>query len=131
MPARTLNDSFIREGLICPPDKHQIEFTDADRTGLYIEVRATSPGQGTYWLRYKDASGKTARVKIGRTSDISVKDAKAKGEDHPRRIQLGSDPSAERRERKQVPTWNAFFVDWYMPHVKQHKRSWANDEESA
>jgi integrase len=129
MPAKVLNDKFIREGLVCPPDKHQIEYTDADRTGLYIEVRATSPGQGTYWLRYKDATGKTARVKIGRTGDISVKETKAKVRTLRAEIQLGADPSAIKRERKQVPTWNAFFIDWYLPHAKNHKRSWGNDEE--
>lgn len=129
MPARVLNENFIKTGLICPPDKHQIEYTDADRTGLYVEVRATSPGQGTYWLRYKDANGKTARVKIGRTGDISIKDAKAKVKTLRAEIQLGSDPATERREIKQVITLNAFMEQWYLPHAKQHKRSWRNDED--
>jgi integrase len=129
MPAKVINDTLIREGLICPPGKHQIEFTDADRTGLYIEVRATSPGQGTYWLRYKDATGKTARVKIGRTGDISIKDAKAKVRILRAEIQLGADPAAAKRVSKQVPTWDEFFEQRYLPHAKQHKRSWAGDEE--
>lgn len=129
MPARILNDDFLKTGLICPPGKHQIEYTDADRTGLYIEVRNTSPGNGTYWFRYKDGSGKTARVKIGRTDDVSIKEAKAKVKTLRAEIQLGGDPGAEKRERKKVPTWNTFFVSWYLPHVTQHKRTWANDEE--
>jgi len=129
MPAKILGDNFIKSGLICPPGKNQIEYTDADRTGLYLEVRATSPGQGTYWWRFKDASGKTARVKIGRTTDISIKDAKANVRTLRAQLQLGSDPAAERREMKQVVTWNTFFDESYLPHVKQHKRSWRNDEE--
>ena len=129
MPPRILNDKFIREGLLCPPNKHQIEYTDADRTGLYIEVRATSPGQGTYWYRFKDGSGKTARVNIGRTSDISVKEAKAKVKTLRAQIQLGADPAAEQRKKKQCPTWSQFFEDRYLPHAKQHKRSWGNDTE--
>jgi integrase len=129
MPATVLTDKFVKTGLICPPGKNQIEYTDANRTGLYIEVRATSPGQGTYWFRYKDGSGKTARVKIGRTPDISIRDAKAKVKTLRAQTQLGSDPAAEKRERKQVITWNAFFDEWYLPHAKQHKRSWANDME--
>ena len=129
MPAKILGDNFIKSGLICPPGKNQIEYTDADRTGLYLEVRATSPGQGTYWWRFKDASGKTARVKIGRTTDISIKDAKANVRTLRAQLQLGSDPAAERREMKQVITWNTFFEQHYLRHVKQHKRSWRNDEE--
>jgi integrase len=129
MPATVLTDKFVKTGLICPLGKNQIEYTDADRTGLYIEVRATSPGQGTYWFRYKDDSGKTARVKIGRTPDISIRDAKAKVKTLRAETQLGGDPAAEKREKKQVITWNAFFDEWYLPHAKQHKRSWANDME--
>jgi len=129
MPARTLNQKFIQDELICPVGKLQIEYTDADRTGLYIEVRATSPGQGTYWYRYKDANGKTARVKIGRTGDITLKEAKAKVKELRAQIQLGADPAAAWREKRQVPTWNAFFDDYYLPHAKQRKRSWRNDEE--
>ena len=44
MPAKILNEKFIREGLTCPPGKHQVEYTDANRTGLYVEVRSTSEG---------------------------------------------------------------------------------------
>ena len=41
----------------CPPGKRRIEYVDKGGTGLYVEVRATSPGQGTYYLRYKDDNG--------------------------------------------------------------------------
>ena len=130
MPAKVLTEKFIREGLVCPPEKNQIEFTDADRTGLYVEVRSTSKGQGTFWYRYKDESGKTARVKIGRTMDINVKEAKAKVKTLRAEMLLhGTDPAAERRDKKQIIIWNTFFDQWYLPHSKQHKRSWANDEE--
>ena len=129
MPATVLTDKLIKSGLICPPGKNKVELTDSARSGLYIEVRATSPGRATFWYRYKDATGTTARVKIGRTTDISLADAKAMVKVLRAKIQLGSDPAAERREKKQAPTWDVFFTDWYLPHAKQHKRSWANDEE--
>jgi integrase len=128
MPARILNEKFILEGLVCPPGKLQIEYTDADRTGLYIEVRATSPGQGTYWWRFKDSSGKTARVKVGRTGDISISNAKAKVKTLRAQLQLGANPAAEHQEKRQVPTWDAYFEKYYLPHVKKRKRSWRNDE---
>ena len=42
---------------------------------------------------------------------------------------LGADPQAAIRERRKSPTWDDFFTDHYLPHAKQHKRSWTNDEE--
>lgn len=41
-------------------------------TGMYIKVRATSPGKGTYYLRYKDGAGKTCLKRLGRTTDITL-----------------------------------------------------------
>ena len=129
MPARKFNEVLIKSGLICPPGKSRVEYTDVARTGLYIEVRATSSGQGTYYYRYKDSTGKTRHTKIGRTTDISLKEAKTKLKELRARVHLGADPSAEARAQKQSMTWEDFFEKRYLPHVKQHKRSWKNDEE--
>lgn len=129
MPSRRLDTHFINNGLICPENLHKIEYTDENRTGLYIEVRSTSPGQGTYWYRFKGDNGRTARIKLGRTTDISLKDAKTQVQTLRARRQLGEDIAGEERKRRQSPTWNEFFDNYYLPHVKQHKRSWANDEE--
>ena len=48
---------------------------DIGGTGLYLEVRATSPGQGTYYLRWKQ-NGKTCHEKLGRTTDIELDEAR-------------------------------------------------------
>ena len=45
----------------CPADKHRIEYCDTTVPGLYLEVRATSPYQGTLYLRYKNAAGRPAQ----------------------------------------------------------------------
>lgn len=57
-----LDQAFVDSNLHCPAGKARVEFVDPMRTGMYIEVRATSPGQGTYYLRYKDASNKTCHL---------------------------------------------------------------------
>jgi integrase len=101
---------------------------DPQRTGLYIEVRATSPGQGTYYLRYKDATGKTCHQKIGRTGDMTLAAARGRCKELKAEIQLGADPRGEHKAKKAVPTLAAFFADSYMPHVKPRKRSWAKDQ---
>ena len=52
MPNVKLTNDFVETSLTCPEGKRRVEYCDASRSGLYVEVRATSPGQGTYDLRY-------------------------------------------------------------------------------
>ena len=53
-----LDQAFVDRHLQCREGVARAEFVDPQRTGLYILVSASSPGQGTYFLRYKDATGK-------------------------------------------------------------------------
>lgn len=126
MPSQTFNDNFFRAGLVCPPEKHRIEYTDAARTGLYLEVRATSPGQGTWYLRTK-INGKTVHSKLGRTTDISLKEARAQAKTLKAQITLGANPQAERARQKESMDWDTFFTTRYYPYVVQYKRSHRND----
>ena len=64
--------TVVPDKLVCPEGKRREELVDVGGTGLYVEVRATSPGQGTFYLRYRDANGKTCHQKIGRTTDMGV-----------------------------------------------------------
>ena len=123
-----LTTQFVKCQLVCPPGKDRIEFCDIDLPGLYILVGSSSPGQGTYFLRYKDNDGKTCHHKIGRTADIALTEARRRAKDQRAEIQLGADPRGEEKARKAVPTLNEFFKESYMPHVKVHKRSWQKDE---
>ena len=127
MPVVKLTDAFITKELTCPEGMARIEYCDADRTGLYVEVRATSPGQGTYYLRYKNALNKTAHQKLGRTTEISLGEARRKTKLQKAEIALGADPRAEERARKAVITYSEFFDEKYLPHAKAHKRSWDRD----
>lgn len=129
MPAKVLNEQFIKTGLICPPNKNHIEYTDADRTGLYIEVRSTSPGQGTYWYRFKDESGKTARVKIGRTTAISVKEAKCQLKVLMGKRALGENICSDGDTQKSI-TWNQLMEEHYFSYKEAHgKKSIRNDRD--
>lgn len=130
MPAKVLNDQFIRTGLICPENRHHIEYTSADRSGLYVEVRSTSQGQGTLWWRSKDPdTGKTVRVKIGRTTEISMKDAKKRVKQLRARRALGED-MVDIKGKKPTITWRELFHQHYLPHKRSHdKKSIKNDIE--
>jgi hypothetical protein len=130
MPKILLTEKLITQGqLICPPSKRRIEYCDTRITGLYLEIRSTSPEQGTYYLRYRDDTDKTCHQKIGRTDEIELTDARKRAKTLKAEIVLGRNPRAEAQQRKQVLTWSDFFDQWYLPHAKQHLRSWSNLEE--
>jgi integrase len=130
----TLTPEFLLTQLVCPPGKRRIEYVDRGANGhgglgLYVEVRESSLGTGTFYLRYKDKDGKTCHLKIGCTTVISLADARREAKRLKAEITLGADPRAEARAKKAVMTYASFFEDHYLPHVKQFKRSWHRDEE--
>lgn len=129
MPVTHLTTAFLSNGLHCPTGKRRIEYVSDDRSGLYIEVRSTSPGQGTWYLRYKNDAGKTCHAKLGRTTDLELPDARKAARTLKAHIQLGADPSGDAKARKAVPTLNDFFESQYLPYAKPRKRTWDKDAE--
>ena len=129
MPTIKLTQDIITSGLHCPPEKNRLELCDTDLPGLYVEVRAAAPGQGTYYLRYKDATAKTCHQKIGRTTDTSLPDARKRARNLKAEIRLGADPRGEVKAQRAVITYGDFFDAHYLPYAKVHKRSWKRDEE--
>lgn len=137
---KDLDQHYIDTQLICPPGKARTEFVDPQRSGLYIEVRAASPGQGTYYLRYKDGSGKTCHVKLGKTSNMSLLEARAAA--ITQKAKLASQPIAPgapvaalnpvappTAAAPGVMTVDTFVTEHYQPYAKMHKRSWKRDEQ--
>ncbi len=124
MPILKLTQDIMSTELTCPPGMRRIELCDIDLPGLYVEVRATSPGQGTYYLRYKDGAGKTCHSKLGRTTETTLAEARRQARTLKAEIQLGADPRGEHRAKQAVPTLSAFFEESYLPHVKPRLRSW-------
>ena len=129
MPVVKFTETFIQNQLICPEGKSRVEFVSDERTGLYIDCRASRPNQGTFFLRYKNDVGKTCHQKIGRTSDISLSEARKKVRVLKAEITLGSDPRADAKAAKEVPTLTAFMEENYFPHARSRKRTAAKDEE--
>lgn len=129
MPIVKLTPAFIDHELRCPDGKLRVELCCADTPGLYVEVRASKPGRGTYYLRYKNGAGKTCHQKIGRTDDISLADARKRAKTLKAEIALGADPRGEAMKQKEVPTLNEFFTATYLPFAMPRKRSWKRDEQ--
>jgi len=71
--------TVMPDGLVCPEGKRRIEYVDKGGTGLYVEVRSTSPGEGTYYWRTRHPeTGKTVHYKVGRTTEIDLATAREK-----------------------------------------------------
>ena len=76
---RLTQDLIDNDQLTCPADKRRIEYCDGNHKlavpGLYLEARQS--GQ-TFYLRYKNANGKSSHAKIGRITDIDLATARDK-----------------------------------------------------
>ena len=123
-----LTQDFINNSMHCPEDLKRIEYCDKEIPGLIIIVTATSSG-GTFFLRYKNGSGKTSYSKIGRTKEVTLTDARKKAKLLKLEITNGADPSNEKRVQKAVPTLAVFYEEHYKPYVAVHKRSASSDHQ--
>lgn len=128
MPVVRLDSTFISKKLTCPDSKSRIEWCCDTLKGLYIEVRAVSQGEGTYYLRGK-SNAKTCHHRLGKTTEISLAEARKMATTLKAKVALGSDPHAEAKARDAAMTFSTFFEDEYMPYVRPRKRSHGRDEE--
>jgi len=124
-----LTESFISTGLLCSEGKRREEAIDALMEGFFVEIRAASPGQGTYYFRYKDVNGHTQTKKLGRTRDITLAEARNHAKELRAQVALGGNPRAAEKARKLVLTFDTFFKEHYLPFITPRKRSWGRDEE--
>ena len=125
MPIVKLTQDFINNQLICPAGKKRIEYCDKELPGLIIIVSPISQG-GTYFLRYK-SSGKTAYIKISRTYELVLVDARKKAKLLKLEIANGADPANQKRIQKAVLTFSEFYEQHYKPYAAVHKRSAHSD----
>ena len=123
MPIVSLNASFIKHHLKCPPGKSSIEFTSKDLPGFFVEVTAISPGKGSYRLRFKE-NGHTRYRSIGRTYEIDFADAKQKAKELKSMLALGQSIKTEKKAGNNPETlYSEYFEQAFKPFILQRKRS--------
>lgn len=127
MPVIQLTPDFIRN-ITTLEGKSRTEWCDKNQPGLYCESRATSPGEGTYYLRYKDKGGKTRHFRLGTTKQITLAQARAMAKEKQAEVRLGADPSGDLRKQRAVMTFREFTEEYYLPWAYAHKRSARDDE---
>jgi hypothetical protein len=115
--------------LQCPDSKARIEYCDQNLPGLYVLVSSKSSIK-SFFLRYKNANGKTCHQKLGRTTDIDLDEARRRAKLLRAEITLGKDPRSEANNKKAIPTLTVFMEEQYIPYKKSSgKRGWARDRD--
>jgi len=124
MPVTTLTSKTLKS-LTCPAGRDKENVHDASCKGLMVEIRST--GGKTWYLRYRDARGKQRQFRIGDVADVDLAQARKRADELRGQIALGQDPCEEKAVLRQVPTFEAFVTEQYLPFVKGYKRSWETD----
>jgi integrase len=126
-----LNVQYLETQLNVPPGKKRVEVVDTGGPpGMYLEIRATSEGEGTYWIRYRRKSDdRLMHHKIGRTTEITLVDARKEATRIRAQVVLGGDPRGATIARREVPTLEEFMRDSVFPHNEPRKRSIGRDRD--
>lgn len=128
MPVIKLTQDAINKGLPCPEGQTRIEYCDKELPGLIIILSGASLNS-TYFLRYKNAASKTSYIKIGRTNEVTLADARKKAKLLKLEVSNGADPANDKRVMKAVPTFSEFYEEYYKPYAYAHKRSASSDHQ--
>ncbi|HEY8877929.1 MAG TPA: tyrosine-type recombinase/integrase [Roseateles sp.] len=129
MPVVNITTQFLKEGLVCPPEKAAITFYCAAMAGFAINVSRGKPGRGLYRFQHK-VNGKSTWEKLGSTDDTTLDHARAKALRFKEMKALAPKlPVTPIEAPKVMPTLNAFFKLHYKPYAKPRKRSFNRDEE--
>ena len=114
------------KSLSCPAGKSKESVWDSKCKGLMIEIRES--GGRTWYVRYVSPRGKIRQIRIGDANVISLEQARKKCDEVRGQAALGNDPCEAKKELKQIPTFENFIHERYLPFVKSYKRSWHIDE---
>lgn len=122
MAKAPLTATFCRDAF-CPPNRKKVDFWDNANgvSGFVLECRIS--GGKTYYLRYFDQTGRQRQHKIGKHSDISFDQARKAARRLRSEVVLGGDPSADKEEKKAIPTYAALSVQ-HLSHAKTYMRSY-------
>jgi integrase len=108
-----------------PPKTGQILLRDRDLRGFAIRI--TPSGCKTFVWDGR-IHGRMVRMTIGRCSELSLDEARAKALAIRHDIAIGVDPRIERQKEKRQPSVRD-LADLYMEnHSRPRKRSWREDE---
>lgn len=123
MATAKITPGLIRDMPALVDGAGKLRVFDRQLRGFIAEQRRTGT---TFYFRYTDARGRAREIKLGRSSDVTVEQARRRAEQLKAQVSLGADPAAERARARAVPTLAEFARDRYLPHVREHLRSAGN-----
>ena len=111
-----------------PPDNPStdLEFSDEEISGLKLFVGKT--GTKTFYLRYR-LFGRKRCVRIGPFPSVDTRDERQRAHELRGMIARNLDPQAEKQAMAATPTFQDYALNTYLPHAKERKRSWKEDEQ--
>ena len=112
-----LTPDFIANNLVCPEGKRRIEYVDEGRTGLYIEVKANTPGRGVFYYRFKNANKKSCHRRISSTDEIDLREARERVQILKAEILLGKDPRGHEKAKTAVITLDQAVKEYVFPNL--------------
>ncbi|MCC2602404.1 site-specific integrase [Sphingopyxis yananensis] len=113
MPKAKLDHAFCQAATV-EAGKKRTDYYDTIIKGFILECRAS--GGKSYAFRYRDQYGKQAQTTISDYNAVSNAEARKKAQSLWAETQLGSDPKAEKAERKAIPTYGELAV----MHIKHN-----------
>ena len=120
-----LTQPFVKR-IECEAGKTKQEFYDNEIIGFMLEVREN--GTKTYYIRTKGADGKRRLKKLGDAKIMTLKSARVKAIKLKRAIEEQKDiligESTKSKNKASVITLGAFYDTYYLPHIKNHIKSY-------
>jgi len=125
MPVIENFQTFMSDGLICPPGKKKIEWSVADEPGLFVECRDSATAVPVWWLRLKNERGTNTYKKLGAVKDVTLAQARklVKQIRAEHVVTLQAESNAVLVPTQTEITWNTFIADHFAPYCKAHIRS--------
>jgi integrase len=84
------------------PGKADQIFFDDEVAGFGLRLRAKGPSSWVF--QYRNADGRTKRLRIGAADALTARQARKKAENIRAQVVLGNDPATEKRDEKQKAT---------------------------
>ena len=103
------------------------EVSDSEVTGIRVVVSAGAAQRKFFYFHYT-FHGTRKKAKIGEFPAIGIQEARQQALEWRAAIDRGIDPLEQRDLVRQMPTFEQFAMDEYLPYAKQHKVSWDMDE---
>jgi len=126
MPVIDFTQAIIST-LACGPGTLKQEFVDRQVPGHLLEVRSSTPGQGTWRYRQK-VDGRMLHTKLGTTDSLTLAESRKKARALRAAYDRGDNPYEEAKAKKAELTLNELWGE-YQKMAEPRKRSFARDEQ--